>query len=68
LLGDAPDRLVIIERHAVSKRLPGDGTIHRAAVDVAVPELGSDGACDRPLAGARGTVYRDDQPEHEIAG
>ncbi len=45
-------------------RLPGHGAIHRARVDVAIPEPRRDRTRDRALAHARRSVDRDPNPRH----
>ena len=42
--GERGDFVLVVERHAVVDGLPANGAVHRAAVDVTVAELRSDGA------------------------
>ena len=48
------------------ERLPADGAVHRAAVDVAVAERRGDGTRDGALAGAGRAVDGDDECTHEF--
>src|SRR5581483_4715508 len=58
------DSVLVVERDAVLKRLPSHGAVHRAAVDVPVPESARDGASDCPFSGAGRPVDGDDQGFH----
>ena len=61
---DARHGLLIVERHVVAKRLPADGAVHGAAVDVPIAEPGCDGARDGAFSSTGGTVDGDDQGFH----
>src|SRR5262249_57760476 len=66
--GAGRDSVFVVHRHTVAERLPADGAIHRAAVDVPVAERGRNRASDGALPGARWTVDGNDQRFHGTDG
>ena len=66
LAGEFSDEVLIVERHAVLKRLPSHSAVHGAAVDVPVSEGTGDRASDGTLSGAGRSVDGDDEGLHVV--